>query len=148
MADANFYVGSEKEKTFTGYVPAKFLIRNGAYVVDPTPGGSQNAYLYSDAQGSYKTDGRRANPNNYLIVPANYDEDQAKAFASRVAQSINRVYPEDEMGGAGLHDALAQMTAAFLPGGSQDLQRHPQWGIPKGSLSQPLSEVHPTTLDL
>jgi hypothetical protein len=56
------------------------------------------------------------------------------AFAGRVAQSVRRAYPEDEMGAAGLHDALAQMTAAFLPGGSEDLQRHPQWGIPKGSV--------------
>src|SRR5207302_3521642 len=30
--------------------------------------------------------------------------------------------------------ALGQMIAAFSQGGSQDLQRHTQWGIPKGSV--------------
>jgi hypothetical protein len=63
MAEATFYVGSEKERKLTGYVPAKFLIRNGAYVVDPRPGGSQNAFLYSDAQGSNRTVGHLANPS-------------------------------------------------------------------------------------
>lgn len=135
MPNAVFYVGSERDKRLTRYVPAQFLVRNGAYVMDPTPGGSQRAYLYSDGLGNNKTDGRIANPYNYLIVPKNYTDEQAKGFAAQIADIINRVYPEDEMGAAGLHQALGQMTAAFLPGGSQDLQRHPQWGIQKGSVA-------------
>jgi hypothetical protein len=134
MADPIFYVGSEKDKQFTSFVPAKFLTRDGSYIADPTPGGSQNAYLYSNIRGDNKTDGRSANPNNYLIVPANYSERQGRDFANQIARIVSRVYPEDEMGAAGLHQALGQMTAAFLPGGSQDLQRHPQWGIPNGSV--------------
>jgi hypothetical protein len=63
MTDPVFYVGSEKDKNLTGYVPAKFLMRNGAYVMDPTPGGSQRAYLYSDGAGGNKTIGSIANPN-------------------------------------------------------------------------------------
>ncbi len=35
-----------------GYVPAKFLMRNGGYVRDPAPGGSQSAPLFSDAMAS------------------------------------------------------------------------------------------------
>jgi hypothetical protein len=132
MSDPAFYVGSERDKRFTGYVPAKFLVRNGAYVMDPTPGGSQRAYLYSDGSGNNKTSGRMANPYNYLVVPANYTEQKARDFASEIAGIIGRVYPQDEMGAAGLHQALAQMIGAFWPGGSQDVQRHPQWGIPKG----------------
>jgi len=133
MPDRIFYVGSERDHKFKGYVPAKFLMRNGAYVMDPMPGGSQRAFLYSDSLGSDKTNGSVANPNNYLIVPADYDEQQAKDFAAQIASAVGRVYPEDEMGAAGLHQALAQMFGAFSQGGSQDLQRHPQWGVPKGS---------------
>jgi hypothetical protein len=44
MPDQIFYVGAKDENNpLTGYVPAKFLTRNGAYVMDQTPGGSQNA---------------------------------------------------------------------------------------------------------
>jgi hypothetical protein len=134
LSDQNFYVGAEDPKTkkITGYVPAKFLMRNGMYVMDPTPGGSQQANLYSDGLG-IKTGGRVANPNNYLIVPANYTEQQAKDFAAGIADTWGNT-PGDETGGAmGLNQALANMAAAFAQGGSQDLQRHPQWGIPKGS---------------
>jgi hypothetical protein len=46
MSDRVFYVGANPqndEKKITGYVPAKFLTLNGKPVVDPVPGGSQNA---------------------------------------------------------------------------------------------------------
>ena len=135
MADPIFYVGSENQGRLTGFVPAKFLMRNGAYVMDPMPGGSQNAYLYSDGSGNGMTNGRTANPNNYLIVPANYTDEQARGFAAQIADIIGRVYPADETGAAGHRQAMGQMTAAFMQGGSQDLQRHPQWGIPKGSIA-------------
>jgi hypothetical protein len=58
MPDQIFYVGAkDKNNPLTGYVPAKFLMRNGAYVMDPTPCGSQQAYLYSDASDANKTPG-------------------------------------------------------------------------------------------
>ena len=42
MPDETFYVGAvDGNQRLTKYVPAKFLMRNGAYVTDPTPGGSQ-----------------------------------------------------------------------------------------------------------
>ncbi len=81
MTDRIFYTAADAPQNsgarkITGYVPSKFLVRNGAYVVDPVPGASQNANLYSDSQGSNKTDGKIANPNNYVVVPANYSEEQ------------------------------------------------------------------------
>ncbi|KRR23713.1 hypothetical protein CQ13_26925 [Bradyrhizobium retamae] len=82
------------------------------------PAGSQNAYIYSDDQGRTKTRGAFANPNNYLAVPANFNEAQANAFAADIASS-------------GMVDGLRKMYAAFKQGGEQDLQRHPKWGIPK-----------------
>ena len=116
MPDQIFYVGSAKGKEFTGYVPAKFLMRNSAYVTDPTPGGSQGTYLYSGPLGSDKTDGSVANPNNYLIVPANYTEQKARDFAARSAKTVGRDYPEDETSAGGLHQALGQMFGAFMQG--------------------------------
>jgi hypothetical protein len=74
MSDRVFYVGAqtqERKPRFAGYAPAKFLTLNGKPVVDPRPGGSQDAYIYADGSDRYKTTGEIANPNNYLIVPAN-----------------------------------------------------------------------------
>jgi hypothetical protein len=134
LSDRIFYVGSDNNGQFTGFIPAKCLERGGSYVMDPSPGGSQRAFLYSDNQGSNKTDGRIANPNNYLIVPANYSDRRAREFAGQIADMVGYTDPSDDMGTMGLHSALGRMTAAFLPFGTQDLQRHPQWGIPEGSM--------------
>ena len=74
MPDFRFYAAAQDPSDngrINGYVPSKFLQRNGIYVVDPVPGASQKAYLYSDANGSNKTDGSIANPNNYIVVPDN-----------------------------------------------------------------------------
>src|SRR5215472_11180645 len=109
-------------------------MRNGAYVTDPMPGGSQRADLHSDRWGSNQTAGKVANPNNYLIVPANYSEQQAWNFANGISGTMDQVYPEDDTGTAGPHQAREQMAMAFRQGGPQDLQRHPQWGIPSGSV--------------
>lgn len=84
MPDRRFYVEASNDDGFTGFVPAKFLMRNGAYVMNPTPGGSQGEPIYSDHSGSNKTIGSTANPNNYLIVPENYTEQKARDFASLV----------------------------------------------------------------
>ena len=134
MSDPIFYVGSERNYKLTGYVPAKFLSRNGSYVMDPMLGGSQRAYLYSDGLGNNKTEGSAANPNNYLIVPAGYTEQQAKEFAAHIANTAGQTYPGDETGASGFQQALAQMVASFSQGGSQDMQRYPKWGIPDGSV--------------
>ncbi|WJR76468.1 hypothetical protein [Bradyrhizobium sp. NP1] len=135
MSDDVFYVGAiNGNGQFTGYVPARFLMREGMYVTDPTPGGSQQAYLYSDGLGNNKTDGKAANPNNYLVVPANYTEEQARNFAAKVSDTWYGVYPGDETGTHGPNQALMSMADAFAQGGPQDLQRHPQWGVPKGSV--------------
>jgi hypothetical protein len=133
MAERTFYAGAKRGKYVVGYAPAKFLVRDGAYVVDPTPGGSQGYALYSDDRGSNRTEGQIANPNNYLIVPANYDEQKARAFAAEIGRKWNTVNPGgDDAGLAGPNDALMAMAQAFRRGGEQDLQRHAQWGVPKG----------------
>jgi hypothetical protein len=124
-----FYVGANlqnDEKIITGYVPAKFLTLNGEPVVDPVPGGSQKTNIYADGSDKYKTSGAIANPNNYLIVPANYTEQQARAFAAHIAGTM-------DLGPIGQALALNRMKDAFWSNGSQDLQRHPQWGIPENS---------------
>ena len=90
MSDRVFYVGASKQDNsniVTGYVPAKFLTVNGRPVVDPSPGGSQVGNIYADGSDKYKTRGEIANPNNYLIVPANYTEQQARAFAADIAKT-------------------------------------------------------------
>lgn len=126
MPDRIFYAAAEDQKPphrITGYVPSKFLVRDGAYVVDPIPGTSQKANLYSDSLGNEQTDGRIANPNNYVVVPANYDAQQARDFGARLA-AAQRISPIA---------ALTMMAYGFRDDGSEDLQRNPQWGIPPNS---------------
>jgi hypothetical protein len=131
LSDPIFYVGAEDDgQNLTGLVPAKFLMRNGSYVMDPAPGGSQNAYMYSDSSGNNKTKGPNGNPHNYLIVPANYDGQKARDFGGDIADSIMA-----DQDGTALPSAIVQMISAFRQGGSQDQQRNPQWGIPKGSVA-------------
>jgi hypothetical protein len=127
LSDIEFYAAAQdpdNKNKINGYVRSKFLQRNGAYVVDPMLGASQRAYLYSDASGRNKTPGEVANPNNYIVVPHNYSEADAKAFASRLADTLKR---------GGVAPLMAQMTSAFWPGGSEELQRNPRWGIPPNS---------------
>ncbi len=116
MPDQVFYVGATPqsgENIITGYVSAKFLTVNGKPIVDPVPGGSQNAHIYADASDKYKTRGAIANPNNYLIVPANYAEQQARAFAGHVAGTM-------DLGPIGQLLALNRMKDAFWSNGPQD----------------------------
>jgi hypothetical protein len=127
MSAQVFYVGSrDKNNNRNGYVASRFYTLNGQPVVDPTPGGSQDAPIYSDPSGRYRTNGIVANPNNYLIVPEKFTDRRAKDYASRIAD-IQKV----PLIGTAL--AQARMGLDFRPGGSQDLQRDPQWGIPPDS---------------
>jgi len=81
MSDPVFYVGSmDKNHLLTGYVPSKFLMRNGAYVMDPTPGGSQRAYLYPDGVGNNKADGRVANPKQLFDRSCELHRQEGKEF--------------------------------------------------------------------
>jgi hypothetical protein len=128
MSDQVFYVGAEdKNGQLSGYVPARFLTINCQPVVDPTPGGPNKRipYVYADDQGADKSD--RANPNNYLIVPGNFNETQARAYAAEIARMQSTPV-------IGTPLALLKMAADFKPSGSQDLQRGLQWGIPEGSV--------------
>jgi len=127
VSDRIFYAAAtdqDDSKKITGYVPSKFLVRNGMYVVDPVPGASQNANLYSDGAGSNQIDGKVANPNNYIVVPANYTE----AAARDAAATLEAVHRLGIPGGT-----LGLMTHYFWPGGPEELQRNPRWGIPPRS---------------
>ena len=128
MPDRRFYVKASNGTT--SYVPAQYLMRNGAYVMNPTPGGSQGQPVYSDSSGSDETDGKLANPYNYLIAPADYTEPKARDFAAGI-EGIRR----DAWSGGDVGATLA-MANAFLQGRAQDLQRNPQWGVPEGSVAK------------
>jgi hypothetical protein len=56
-------------------------------------------------------------------VPANHSEQEARKFAAALA-GASRIWTLP---------TLALMGTAFWPGGSQELQRNPQWGIPPNS---------------
>jgi hypothetical protein len=87
------------------------------------PGGSQNWNIYVNGQ---TVAGNVANPNNWLIAPANYTTANATSFASSITTEMT-ANPE-----TGIAGALGTMTGAFVRGGSQDLQRGTDWGIPNG----------------
>jgi hypothetical protein len=141
MSDEIFYVspeiGHDKKHNIiadrTHPIAAKFLVVNGEKVVDPNPQGSSQVNLYKklDTNGRIDAASVCSNPHNYLIVPANYDPSEAMQFAGTVnagmATATGVAGPE-----AGAAVGLAAMTAAFVPGGEQDLQRGERWGIPKG----------------
>jgi hypothetical protein len=117
MANNIFYV-----KAVDGtYVAATFLQYNGQYILDPNasvPGvNASNRPLYADLQGTTLLP---SNTGGYLIVPADCSIDRAVSFAKSVQSLIN------ESGTNGvdtLSAAMDLMANAFLPNGSQDLQR-------------------------
>jgi len=116
-------------------VAAKFLLVNGAPIVDPAAGGSSIEPLYTslNANGSPNENSKVQNIHNYLIVPANYNPSEAIAFASEVNDSV--ILGSAENPALGLADGLGLMTENFLPGGGQDLQRGGRWGVPKGEVA-------------
>ncbi|MCA7953310.1 hypothetical protein LGM43_23870 [Burkholderia seminalis] len=95
-------------------IQATFLSYNGSYVNDPNKSTAQNAPIY-DVAGNQISN---ANPNGYLIVPANYRIADSLAFANQVAGGLANTANDQ---GATL--GLSMMVAAFVPNGSQDLQR-------------------------
>jgi hypothetical protein len=65
MPDRMFYVRAQDEHSQpTSYVGVKFLTLDGKPVMDPTPGGSQIAYIYADSGWSGKKP--VGNPPAYL----------------------------------------------------------------------------------
>jgi hypothetical protein len=119
VSDRIFYAATEDQNVkgkINSYVPSKFLVRNGMYVVDPVPGASQKANLYSDGAGTSQTDGKMVDPGNYIVVPANYTEQSAQDAAARFAAVHRRGIPGE---------ALGWMTREYWPGGSEELQRNP-----------------------
>ena len=94
-------------------VPAKFLLGLDGEPV-PNPNHILNVINkldnhYFNADGTEIHD---ANPHNYLVVPVNYSVSMATAFADVLAQ-----VDEQDL------SPTAFMAMAFIPGGSEDLQR-------------------------
>lgn len=103
------YAGAKRGKSVVGFVPAKFMTRDG----------------------NDRTERNIANPNNYLIVSANHDanhdEQKARGCAADITRKLNTVDTGGEdVGLAGPNEALIAMVQALRRGGTQDLQRHPQ----------------------
>src|SRR5437868_394359 len=69
--------------------------------------------VYADGSDKYKTRGEIANPNNYLILPDIYTEQQARAFAARIANTIAEGYLGDvaECGGIEQREKIQQALA-------------------------------------
>lgn len=128
MPEKIFYVGAvDGNNKATAFVPARFLTSNGQPVVDPIPHGSQDSFFYSDNHGRDKTHARIANPNNYIVVPGNFTEENARAYADHIAKLQG-------VSAFGRALAAGRVGLDFRPGGSQDIQRGSQWGIPDGSV--------------
>lgn len=135
MPDQTFYVGAQDKNDrakVTGYVPARFLIRRGRYVMDPMPGGSQGAFLYSDASGSNKTNGKIANPFNYLIVPNIHSEQKARNFAAGIAGTWGNTLGDEAGGAMGLSQALMDMRTATPAGRLTRPSAKPAMGYSEG----------------
>ena len=83
---STFTVGGENnDKVVTNRsIAAKFFINpaTGEPVQDPVPGGSQRNHIYING---IATPGIIANPDNWLIVPANYSIADSESFAAPVA---------------------------------------------------------------
>lgn len=89
-----FYVYPQKGRDRNGNIipdkttkiAAKFLFVDGKPVVDPNPHGSSQVHIYRglNADGRIDEASVSGNPNNYLIVPADYTPAEAINFATGV----------------------------------------------------------------
>jgi hypothetical protein len=120
MTDLIFYVKNNGGQL----VPARFLTYNGQYVSDPMSFTATSTSIYTQDGTAVQN----ANPNGYLIVPADYTIDGAISFATQVGDQLydssTSTSGMDSAGGAGNYMAAAgMMISAFIPNGPQDLQR-------------------------
>lgn len=125
-AQSTFYVKDNSKNL----VAAKFLTdANGVPIQDPNYSTAALQDIY-DQNGTLLNGGflgSSYNPNGYLIVPLTYDVSSATSFATLVKNTMIEA-PDTGFGAGGeqmtgLPAALSIMSGAFLPGGSQDLQR-------------------------
>jgi hypothetical protein len=111
MADNLFYV----QDTNHNLVSAKFLVYESNYVIDPNVDRAENP------EGMKSLDGQTlTNPNHYLIVPADYDVEDAIAYASQIRGMITQGGPIPTT--EGTTAAKQKMAQDFRSGNPQDLQ--------------------------
>lgn len=103
-----FYVKNKAGRT----VAASFLSYRGRCIPDPNVAKAQSAAIYTDADGGSVIG--NGNPHAYFIVPSNYSIDKAIAFSNLVSSMLVC---------NGISAAYGLMIGAFVPNGSQDLQR-------------------------
>ncbi len=122
---STFTVGGEnKDKVVTNRsIAAKFPINptTGEPVQDPVPGGSQEDHIYING---IATPGNIANPDNWLIVPDNYNIANSEYFAGQVTALIDSpiLATDPDTDAGGVLSALGLMTDSFRQGKPQDLQ--------------------------
>jgi hypothetical protein len=114
-----FYVKDTSQKL----VQAQFLQYNGNYVTDPNTSQVQSIQIF-DANGNPIAN---ANPNGYLIVPADYSIANVTSGPAATVQSLMQAATLSGgmvvFGAAAFEAAMTLMTSDFIPGGPQDLQR-------------------------
>ncbi|WP_186080541.1 hypothetical protein [Burkholderia gladioli] len=110
MADI-FYVTNKSGQL----VAAKFLQYNGQYVKDPNSAVAISAQIYDSSKNAIVN----ANPNGYLIVPAEYSISETIEFANNVSKLLL-----DSTNSFALLNAAGAMVRAYVPNGTHDLQRH------------------------
>ncbi|MGC4087286.1 MAG: hypothetical protein QM756_05140 [Polyangiaceae bacterium] len=146
MSDGIFYV-----KNLNGdLVPAKYLKLPGqtGFVADPNsgvfmPNSAQDPTLVRPTlydQGGTQLPASEQNPNNYLIVPADFRLNATRFFAQQLdseglvpdpiptgpfslgrASQLSLLFLENHA--SGLTPLLSDLINNFVPGGNQDLQR-------------------------
>lgn len=108
-----FYLKNNANKGRTGKtLAARFLSYDGKYIRSPNVEKAQRAVVYADEGGDSLTG--NANPNAYFIVPSDYSIENAMVFSNMVS---------DMLFCNGISSAYGLMVGAFMPNGSQDLQR-------------------------
>ena len=100
-------------------VAAKFLSYKGNFISDPNTSTAQDTPIFNST-GQQITN---ANPNGYLIVPASYSVGTAIQAGGFIQDTLSIQILGSGEGVIGLPEALASMTAFYLPGGLRDLQR-------------------------
>ena len=140
-----FSVSATSDNKDPQYVVDHFLLdQHGNPIVDPVAGGSQFKTDIQLPDGTI-VQGAEANPNNWLIAPLNYTLDDAITYANVKLLPTTDLKQDPNTYASSfienLKDVLSSMFMDFQSGGSQDLQRNKNWGIPDGYFVSAFTDV-------